>query len=116
MKTKIFVAVLVSLLVISALPASKLIAAKPDDPGEGKKPEKAQRPEKLEQIIFVHPVAPDRPDSPGKGKKPPKEEPPKDNTYYELWGGYLDNILPAEYYINPNIGLGACPSIRFQNT
>lgn len=103
MKTKIFAAILASLLVVSLVSSTRLIAAKPDDPGEGKKPEKVPRPEELEQIIFVHPVAPDRPGSPGKGKKPPKEEPPKDNTYCEFWGGYLAGT--AEYYINPNVGL-----------
>ena len=64
----------------------------------------AGRPEKLEQIIFVHPVAPDKPDNPGKGKKPPKDpSEPKDNTYYELWGGYLTGTL--KYYVNPNVSL-----------
>jgi len=101
MKTKIFVVVLVSLFVISVVSSSKLIAS--NDPGEGKKPDKPARPEKLEQIIFVHPVAPDKADNPGKGKKPPTDEEPKDNTYYELWGGYMDGN--ADYYINPNIGL-----------
>jgi len=40
------------------------------------------------------------PDKPG---KPPKEEEPKDNTHYELWGGYLDGT--AEYKINPDVNL-----------
>lgn len=67
------------------------------------KPEKPARPEKLDQVIFVHPVAPGKPDSPGNGKKPPKEEQPKDNTFYELWGGYLAKT--ASYSINPNVSL-----------
>ena len=103
MKTKTLITILVSLLVISVVSAG-LVAAKSDNPEKGEKPAKAGRPEKLEQIIFVHPVAPDRADSPGRGRKkpkPPKEE--KDNTYYELWGGYLADT--AEYYINPNVGL-----------
>jgi hypothetical protein len=95
MKTKILIAILASFLVISVVSAG-LMAAKPD---------KAGRPEKLKQIIFVHPVAPDSPGKPDKPPgKPPKDEPKdKDNTYYELWGGYLAET--AEYYINPNVGL-----------
>ncbi|MHC4574196.1 MAG: matrixin family metalloprotease [Planctomycetota bacterium] len=104
MKAKVLSTVLVSLLLVSAGSVGKLMAARPDDPPDGKKPQKLPRPENLEQIIFVHPVAPERPDAPGRGKKPPKEEEPKDNTYYELWGGYLYGG-PADYYINPNIGL-----------
>jgi len=103
MKTKFWIAILVGLLAISVVASSKLFAAKPDNPAEGKKPDKPPRPEKLEQIIFVHPVAPDKPDHPGKGKKPKPPEEPKDSTYYELWGGYL--VDTAEYRINPNIGL-----------
>ncbi len=99
MRTKVFVAVLVGALAVSVVLSGRSIAAGPDD----RKPEKLPRPEKLEQIIFVHPVAPDSPDHPGRGKKPPKEEPPIDNTYYALWGGYLADT--AEYYVNPNIGL-----------
>jgi len=60
------------------------------------KPEKPVPPKNLKQIIFVHPVAPEKP-----GKGPPsKEEEPKDNTYYELWGGVLPGT--AKYYINPD--------------
>jgi len=103
MKTKILITALISLLIISVVSVG-LVAAKSDNPGQGEKPAMAGRPEKLEQIIFVHPVAPEKPENPGKGKKPPKEpEEPKDNTYYELWGGYLDGTL--EYYINPNVNL-----------
>jgi len=103
MKTKFLVVILIGLLVILVVSSSKLLAAKSADPGEGKNPDRPARPEKLEQVIFVHPVAPDKADAPGRGKKPPKDEEPKDNTYYEFWGGYLDDT--AEYYINPNIGL-----------
>ena len=96
MKTKILIGVLVSFLVISVV-AVGLVAAK------GEKPANAGRPEKLEQIIFVHPVAPDKPDHPGKGKKPkpPKEE--KDNTYYELWAKLAPGT--ASYYVNDNVNL-----------
>ena len=96
MKTKILITVLVSLLIISVVSVG-LVAAK------GEKPAVSGRPEKLEQIIFVHPVAPDRPDSPGKGKPPKPPVEPKDNTYYELWGGYLEGTI--EYRINPNVNL-----------
>jgi len=108
MKTKILITILVGLFVISVVSAA-LVAAKPDDPGRENRPQQAGRPEKLEQIIFVHPAAPDKPGRPDKppGKPPKDEEPPeeepKDNTYYELWGGYLAGT--ATYYINPNIGL-----------
>lgn len=40
MKTKILIAILVSLLLIPVVSSSKLIAAKPDNPGKGKKPDK----------------------------------------------------------------------------
>jgi len=88
--------VLVALLVIVLLVSSSAVAvsAKPDKPG---------RPEKLDQVIFVHPVAPDKPGKPDNPGKPPKEEEPKDNTYYELWGGYLAET--ASYYINPDVSL-----------
>lgn len=107
MRARIFTVILVGAVVISAVIATKLVAAKPDNPSEGKKPQKAPRPEKLTQIIFVHPVAPEKPGSPGKPDKPPKPKPeePKENSYYELWGGYLDNTLPAVYHINPAVGL-----------
>ncbi len=110
MKTKILITALVSLLVISFVSVG-LVTAKSDNSGQGEKPAKAGRPEKLEQIIFVHPIAPeDKPGKPDKPHgKPPKDEPPeKDNAYYELWGGYLDVIVhegPYEYYINPNVNL-----------
>jgi len=104
MKTKILITVLVGLLVISVISVG-LVAAKSDNPGQGEKPAMAGRPEKLEQIIFVHPVAPDRPDSPGKGKPPKPPVEPKDNTYYELWGGWLDGT--ATYYVNPTVSLVA---------
>ncbi len=101
MKTKILIAALVGLLVISVVSAG-LIVSKPEQLGRGGKP---GRPEKLEQIIFVHPVAPEKPGKPDKppGKPPKEPEEPKDNTYYELWGGYLDGT--ASYYINPNVSL-----------
>ncbi len=103
MKTKILISILVGLLIISVVSVG-LVAAKSDNPGQGEKPAMAGRPEKLEQIIFVHPVAPDKPENPGKGKKPPKDPPEeKDNTYYELWGGYLADTL--DYQINPNVNL-----------
>ncbi|MHC4619060.1 MAG: matrixin family metalloprotease [Planctomycetota bacterium] len=104
MRVKVLITVLVGVVLLSVGYPAKLVAAKPDAPADGKKPAKPPRPQKLEQIIFVHPVAPEKPDHPGKGKKPPKEEQPKDNTYYEFWGGYLYGG-PAEFYINPNIGL-----------
>jgi len=104
MKTKIFITALISLLIISVVSVG-LVAAKSDNPGQGEKPSMAGRPEKLEQIIFVHPVAPEKPENPGKGKKPPKEpEEPKDNTYYELWAKGL-GTTPSWYYVNPNVGL-----------
>lgn len=102
MKTKILIGVLVSFLVISVVSVG-LVAAKSDNPGKGEKPAMAGRPEKLEQIIFVHPVAPDEPDHPGKGKPPKPPEEPKDNTYYELWGGWLYGT--ANYYVNPTVSL-----------
>ncbi len=103
MKAKFLVVIAIGLLVASFVSSSRVVAAKSSGPVAGKSPVDPPRPEKLEQVIFVHPVAPDRPQDPGKGKKPPEEQQPKDNTYYELWGGYLDQ--PAAYYINPNIGL-----------
>ncbi len=85
---------LVVLLVVALLVSSSAaVSAQPD---------KAGRPEKLEQVIFVHPVAPDKDSPQGKGK-PPKEEEPKDSTYYELWGGYLAET--ASYYVNPSVSL-----------
>jgi len=104
MKTKVSIGILVSFLVISVV-AVALVAAKPDNPGQGEKPAKAGRPEKLKQIIFVHPVAPDKPDHPGKGKKPKPPLPDPVNDYFELWGGYLASTL--DYCINPNVGLVA---------
>jgi len=96
---KLLILLLVAALLVSL--SAAVVSAKPDNPA---------RPEKLDQIIFVHPVGPDnpgRPDNPGKPPeppgKPPKEEEPKDNTYYELWGGYLADT--ATYYINPNVSL-----------
>jgi len=88
--------VLVALLVVALLVSSSAVAvsAKPDKPG---------RPEKLDQVIFVHPVAPDKPGKPDNPGKPPKDEEPKDNTYYKLWGGYLDGT--ASYYVNPDVSL-----------
>ena len=93
---------LVVLLVVTLLISSStaVVSAKPDKPA---------RPEKLDQVVFAHPVAPDnpgrsdnpgRPDNPG---KPPEDEEPKDSTYYELWGGWLDGT--ASYYVNPNVSL-----------
>jgi hypothetical protein len=81
-------------------------AAKPDDPGKGNESPKAGRPEKLEQVIFLHPIASDKPGKPDKppGKPPKDEEPPTDNTYYKLWGAYLGSTT-AKYYINPNVRL-----------
>lgn len=90
---KLLVALLVAALVATS--SAAVASAKPDKPA---------RPEKLDQVIFVHPVAPDKPGKPDKPPgKPPKEEEPKDNTYYELWGGYLDGT--ASYYINPSVNL-----------
>jgi len=83
------------LIIVLAVTSSAAVASA--------KPEKPARPEKLDQVIFVHPVAPDKPDNAGKGKKPPKEEAPKDNTHYELWGGYLGGT--ASYYINPAVNM-----------
>ena len=96
MKTRILIGILVSFLVISVV-AVGLVTAK------GEKPANAGRPEKLEQIIFVHPIGPGKGPPPGKGK--PKPPPPPDpiNDYYELWGGYLDGTL--NYHINPNVRL-----------
>jgi hypothetical protein len=106
MKTKIFVIVLVGLFIVSAISVG-LVAAKSDNLGQDQKPANAGRPEKLEQIIFVHPIAPEKPGKPDKppGKPPKEPEEPKDNTYFELWGGYLDTTVPAQYYVNPDIGL-----------
>lgn len=104
MKTKTLITILVSLLVISVVSAG-LVAAKTEDTGKGQNPAKAGRPEKLKQIIFVHPIAPEKPGKPDKppGKPPKEPEEPKNNKYYELWGGYLDGTLA--YYINPNVNL-----------
>ena len=89
---KLLVVFLIAVLTVTTSMA--VASAKPDNPA---------RPEKLDRVIFVHPVAPEKPDKPGNGKKPPKEEePPKDNTYYELWGGYLADTV--EYYVNPANG------------
>lgn len=88
---------LVALLVVALLATSlvAVVSAKPDKP---------VRPEKLDQVIFVHPAAPDKPGKPDNSPgKPPKEEEPKDNTYYELWGGHLTGT--ASYYINPTVSL-----------
>ncbi|MFQ6121579.1 MAG: matrixin family metalloprotease [Dehalococcoidales bacterium] len=87
---------LVALLVVALVVTSSVAVATA-------KPDKPTRPEKLDQVIFVHPVAPDKPGKPDKppGKPPKDEEPQKDNTYFELWGGYL--VDTAEYYINPNV-------------
>jgi len=105
MKAKVLITVLVGLVVISIITAGLLIPTKAEAKG---KPAIAGRPEKLEQIIFVHPVAPEKPGKPDKppGKPPKDEEPPeepKDNTHYELWGGYLTGTL--QYYVNPNVNL-----------
>lgn len=92
--------ILVVLLVIVLLVASSLTVA------SAAKPDKAGRPENLEQIIFVHPVGTDQPAKPDKPGKPPKTEeppPPVDNNYYQLWGGYLTGTI--DYYVNPNIRL-----------
>ncbi len=108
MKTKILITILVSLLIISVVSVG-LVAAKSDNPGQGEKPAMAGRPEKLEQIIFVHPVAPGKPGK-GKGKKPPKEEEPKDNTYYELWAKLAPGT--ATYYVNENVGAEALAAVE----
>ncbi len=101
MKVRILITILVASLIISVLSVG-VGAAKPDDPGKGNESPKVGRPEKLEQIIFIHPIAADK----GRGKpdKPPGK-PPKDNTYYKLWGGYL--VGAVDYYINPNVSLVA---------
>lgn len=96
-KLPIIVAVILALVLVFSL-GGVVAAAPPAD-----NPDKSARPENLEQVIFVHPAAPDKPDNPGKGKKPPKDEEPKDNTKYELWGGSLAGTV--EYYINPNVNL-----------
>lgn len=105
MKVRILITILVASLIISVLSVG-VGAAKPDDPGKGNESPKVGRPEKLEQIIFIHPVASGKgrgkPDKPP-GKPPKDEEPPTDNTYCEFWGGYL--VDTAEYYINPNVSL-----------
>jgi len=100
MKTKIWVTILAGTLVFSVVSAA-LLAARPDNPGNDKQPTQAGRPEKLKQIIFVHPVAPD--DQPGKGNKPKPPEPPKDNTYYQIWA----QLAPESgaYYVNGNVNL-----------
>jgi len=112
MKTKILITALIGLLIISVVSVG-LVAAKSDNPGQGEKPAMAGRPEKLEQIIFVHPVAPEKPGKPDKPPgKPPKddEEPPKNNTYFELWGGYLAKT--ATYYVNDNVGGEALAAVK----
>ena len=92
MKKFILAFLVVILLVVSSV---SVVSAKPNNPN---------RPEKLDQIVFVHPVAPDKPAKPDKPPgKPPKDEEPKDNDYYELWGGYLDNTL--NFKVNPNVSL-----------
>lgn len=97
---KALVVLLVVAMVLSL--CATAVSAKPDKPG---------RPEKLDQVIFVHPVAPDNPGRPDNPGKPPKEEEPKDNTYYELWGGYLAET--ASYYVNPDVSLvtGGDPAV-----
>ena len=68
------------------------------------KPDRPTRPEKLDQVIFVHPAVPDKPGKPPAPLgKPPKEEEEKILDYYELWDGYLAET--AEYWINPNVSL-----------
>jgi hypothetical protein len=101
MKTKTLIVILISLLVVSAVSVG-LVVAKPEDPGKGQSSVKAGRPEKLEQIIFVHPVAPDKPGKPDKppGKPPKDDEEPKENDYYEFWDGYLVGTTECE--INPS--------------
>lgn len=89
--------VLVAFLVVVLFATSAVsVSAKPDKPA---------RPEKLDRVIFVHPVAPDKPGKPDNppGKPPKEEEEPKDDTYYELWGGYLPDTI--SYYINPDVSL-----------
>lgn len=102
MKTKILIIVLVGLLIVSFASVG-LVTAKSDNPGKGEQPANAGRPEKLKQIIFVHPVASEKPGKPDKppGKPPKEPEEPKVNTHYEFWGGYLDSTVG--YKINPNI-------------
>ena len=105
MKAKILITILLALLIISVLSVA-VGSAKTDDRTKADKPPKAGRPEKLEQIIFVHPIASDKPSKPDKPPgKPPKEDPPIDNEYYKPWGGYL--VGTANYYINPNVSLVA---------
>ena len=90
---KLLVALLVVVLVVTSSVAVAIA-----------KPDKAQRPEKLDQVVFVHPVAPDKPGKPDKPPgKPPKDEEQKDNSKYELWGGWLDGT--ASYYVNPDVSL-----------
>ena len=89
---RLLAVLLVAVLVVTS--SAAVVTAKPDKP---------TRPEKLDQVVFVHPVAPDKPGKPDKPPKPPKDEDQKDNTYYELWGGYLPDTL--EYYVNPNVSL-----------
>ena len=105
MKVRILITILIASLIISVLSVG-VGAAKPEDPGKGNESPKVGRPEKLEQIIFLHPIAPDKgrgkPDKPP-GKPPKDEEPPTDNAHYELLGWHLDRT--AEYYINPNVSL-----------
>ncbi len=87
-------------VVLLATSSAMAVSARPDKPA---------RPEKLDRVIFVHPVAPDRPARPEKPPgKPPKEEEEeeeeaKDDTYYELWGGYLADTI--SYHINPDVSL-----------
>ena len=105
MKTKILITALIGLLIISVISVG-LVAAKSDNPGQGEKPAMAGRPEKLEQIIFVHPIGPNNGPPPGKGPPEGKgkpELPEPDNTYYELWAKLAPGT--ATYYINPNVSL-----------
>jgi len=105
MKVRILITILIASLIISVVSVG-VGAAKPEDPGKGNESPKVGRPEKLEQVIFLHPIAPDKgrgkPDKPP-GKPPKEEEPPTDNTHYELLGWHL--VGTADYYINPNVSL-----------
>ena len=97
MKARILITILIASLVISVVSVG-FGAAKANKPPE------AGRPKKLEQIIFLHPAAPDKPGKPDKPPgKPPKDEKPIDNSAYELIGPVLS--VPANYYINPNVKL-----------
>jgi len=105
MKARILITILVASLIILVLSVG-VGAAKPDEPGKSNESPKVGRPEKLEQVIFIHPVASGKgrgkPDKPP-GKPPKDEEPPTDNTHYELLGWHLADT--ADYYINPNVSL-----------